>query len=287
MATDYAGLGNNYTTHKYLSFPAHVHDIYYAVEAARSLFPTSFTKEWISFGHSQGGGAVWKLAESKHAHKHSNYLGSVAIAPATFFIHQLLDSLNSTSEKGVGAGFLPYLPIAAQRVIPTYKEEILSPVLRNRTQLAIKAQLCLNTVLGLSLDLNASEIVSVAGAKRDIPTLLRWEGMVAPAQGVKTSAPVFVVQGQNDTAVSWRTTVQAWERSCGVGNEVHLRLLPTQGHRPSLTAGAAEWLGWMDYRFERRGEMEGDGRCSKVVREPFNIEYVRAPTDLDLKPFLR
>ncbi|KAF5130934.1 hypothetical protein E5D57_007283 [Metarhizium anisopliae] len=292
VATDYAGLGNNYTSHKYLSLPAQAGDVYYSVVAARKAFPASFTKEWMSFGHSQGGGAVWKLAESRFVRNDTTYLGSVAIAPATYFIRQLVDSLlaaNSTSsgaQKGTGAGFLPYVLLAAQRAVPSYRESMLSPVLRNRTQLAVEAQLCLESVIGISVDLDASQLVSVAGAEKDIPTLLEWEKMVAPAQGDPSPAPVFVVQGQNDTAVSWKTTVQAWNSSCHDGNELHLRLFPTQGHRPSLTAGAAEWMAWMDHRFESKENKRSKNKCTKITRMPFNLQYVKAPTDIDLKPFL-
>lgn len=116
----------------------------------------------MSFGHSQGGGAVWKLAESRFVLNDTTYLGSVAICPATYFIRQLVDSLlaaNSTSsggQKGTGAGFLPYVLLAAQRAVPSYRESMLSPVLRNRTQLAVEAQLCLESVIGISVDLEAS-----------------------------------------------------------------------------------------------------------------------------------
>ena len=55
VATDYAGLGNNYTSHKYLSFAAHANDIYYSVVAARKMFPIVFNDKWMSIGHSQGG----------------------------------------------------------------------------------------------------------------------------------------------------------------------------------------------------------------------------------------
>ncbi|KAG8422805.1 hypothetical protein J3459_009977 [Metarhizium acridum] len=164
---------------------------------------------------------------------------------------------------------------------------MLSPVLRNRTQLAVEAQLCLESVIGISVDLDASQLVSVTGAEKDIPTLLRWEKMVAPAQGDPSPAPVFVVQGQNDTAVSWKTTAQAWNSSCHDGNELHLRLFPTQGHRPSLTAGAAESLAWMDHRFEGKENKRSKSKCTKITRMPFNLQYVKAATDVDLKPFLK
>ncbi|KAF5874673.1 putative prolyl aminopeptidase (secreted protein) protein [Botrytis fragariae] len=84
VATDYAGLGNNYTLHKYSAFTAHANDIYYSVQAARKAFPGMFTKEWASIGHSRGGGAVWKLSEHPLVQKHSSgYLGAVAASPAS------------------------------------------------------------------------------------------------------------------------------------------------------------------------------------------------------------
>lgn len=64
VAPDYAGLGNNYIEHEYVSFPAHANDLYYGMLAARKVFPNTFTDDWASVGHSQGGGAVWKLSES-------------------------------------------------------------------------------------------------------------------------------------------------------------------------------------------------------------------------------
>ncbi|KGQ11696.1 hypothetical protein BBAD15_g2567 [Beauveria bassiana D1-5] len=313
VATDYAGLGNNYTDHKYLFLPTHASDVHYAVVAARRLFGARLTDEWVSFGHSQGGGAAWKLAESVYVRNDTGYLGTVAIAPATYAADQIYaaavnglsggggggNSSSSSSKGGAGVGFLPLIPTAVQRVIPSYNESILSPTLRSRVAMAEEAQLCLEGVLGLTLDLGLADVVSVAGALRDRPTLRRWQDMAAPAQGDPSPAPILVVQGQNDTAVRWQTTEEAWARACAAaaGNEVHLRLFPTQGHRPSLAAGAPEWLAWMDGLFdEQRIKAAGGGggvcrvrekkKCTRYVREPFDGEYVRAPTDVDLKPYL-
>ncbi|KAJ5182224.1 hypothetical protein N7449_012371 [Penicillium cf. viridicatum] len=58
IATDYAGLGNNYTAHQYQVSPAQAHNLYYSVAAARKLFGHALTAEWMSVGHSQGGGAA-------------------------------------------------------------------------------------------------------------------------------------------------------------------------------------------------------------------------------------
>ncbi len=298
VATDYAGLGNNATSHKYLYLPAHASDVYYSVVAARKLFGGRLTDEWVSFGHSQGGGAAWKLAESSYVRNDTAYLGTVAVAPATYAADQIYEaasdssggSNSSSGAKGAGVGFLPLIPTAVKRIIPSYNETILAPALKKRVAMVEDAQLCLEGVLGLTLDLDLAQIVSLPGALRDRPTLLRWQNMSAPAQGDASPAPILVVQGQRDTAVRWQTTVDAWERACGAGNEVHLRLFPTQGHRPSLSAGSPEWLAWMDGLFEKKKTSGGKAacrkKCTKYTREPFDAQYVRAPTDVDLKPYL-
>ncbi|XWW99770.1 hypothetical protein V2A60_007782 [Cordyceps javanica] len=303
VATDYAGLGNGYTTHKYLYLPAHASDIYYAVVAARKLFGSRLTDEWVSFGHSQGGGAAWKLAESTYVRNDTAYLGTVAVAPATFAVDQIFEAAvdglasggnSSSGGVGAGVGFLPLIPAAVKRVIPAYNESILAPTLRRRVAMVEDAQLCLEGVLGLTLDLGLPQIASVAGALRDRATLRRWQDMAAPAQGDASPAPILVMQGQQDTAVRWQTTEEAWRRACAAGNEVHLRLFPTQGHRPSLSAGEPEWLAWMDHLFEKKAAIGEGGACSaaakpectKVTREPFDIKYVKAPTDVELKPYL-
>lgn len=297
VGTDYAGLGNNYTSHKYLFLPAHANDVYYSVVAARKLFGARLTDEWVSFGHSQGGGAAWKLAESSHVRNDSSYLGTVAIAPASYSVTPLLeiaqqavDGHNSSifSNATRGAGFLAFFPIAVRRIIPSYNETMLTPLLRSRLVLADTAQLCLESILGLTLDVSLPECISAEGLLRDAPTLLRWEKMSAEAQGDRSPAPVLIIQGMADTAVMWNSTVRAWRNACEFGNEIHLRLFPTQGHRPSLSAGAPEWLAWMDGRFEERaaGISVGKRNCTKYIREPFELEYVRAPTDVDLKPYL-
>ncbi|KAF7956496.1 hypothetical protein EAE96_003834 [Botrytis aclada] len=96
VATDYAGLGNNHTLHKYLAFTAHANDIYYSVQAARKAFPGMFTKDWASIGHSQGGGAVWKLSDHPLVQKKSSgYLGTVAVSPASKIFDMFVETFEN------------------------------------------------------------------------------------------------------------------------------------------------------------------------------------------------
>ncbi|KAJ0128640.1 Uncharacterized protein HZ326_28273, partial [Fusarium oxysporum f. sp. albedinis] len=244
VATDYAGLGNNYTTHKYCSFPAHVNDLYYSVVAARKAFGHILSEDWMSVGHSQGGGAVWKLAESKfvqHAVSDAGrYLGTVAISPATtildmFRMHgENLQKNLKEFRPYVVVAELPSFSIGLSRVLPKYKHELLGKGLKQRLGLMDKTQVCATAMMGMTVDLSIKDIVNVKAA--DSKILEKWQNDTAPGSG-RSPHPLLVVQGLNDTAILPVITRRTWERSCKSGNEVHLREYhpqPLFRHHPSF-----------------------------------------------------
>ncbi|KAF5240308.1 hypothetical protein FANTH_9568 [Fusarium anthophilum] len=212
VATDYAGLGNNYTTHKYCSFPAHVNDLYYSVMAASKAFGYILSEDWISVGHSQGGGAVWKLAESKfvqHAVSDAGrYLGTVAISPATTILDMFKlygENLEKDPKKFRPydvAAELPSFSIGLSRVLPKYKHELLGKGLKQRLGLMDKTQVCTNGMIGMSVDLPIKDVIHAKGGESNGE---KGQHDTAPGSG-QSPQPVLVVQGLNDT-----------------GNKVHLQ----------------------------------------------------------------
>ncbi|KAL3959339.1 hypothetical protein ACCO45_007501 [Purpureocillium lilacinum] len=265
VATDYAGLGNNATTHKYCSFDSHATDVYYSVVAARKLFGGALSREWVSVGHSQGGGTAWKLAESEFVRHDEGYLGTVALSPATYVVDMLLGGMSKGGDGSSGGkdddidrnvikypGYLPYLPLAVERANPAFHSTLLSPTMQKRVQLGKTKQLCTNALMGLTFDL---------------------------------PAPVLVVQGLNDTSVLAPTTEQAWNASCGYGNAVHLSEYPGVEHSPLPATAEAEWMGWIDWRFA--GGRYADGKCSRVTRRAlFGGKWTKTPPEFRLPKFL-
>lgn len=277
VATDYAGLGNNYTTHKYLSLSAHASDVYYSVNAARKIFGSLFTKEWMSAGHSQGGGAAWKLAESRYVQNDTNYLGTVAIAPATYIVDMFLDNLQGSQF----AGYLTFIPFSIKRAVPSFNAEFLGAAMKKRIELAEKLQVCIKGMFSMTVGLQRNELLDEDGIKEARPILQKWQNMSSPALGDKSAAPVLVIQGSNDTTVQPSTTEEAWKKSCDFGNRVHLRLYQGQEHAPAVQASAPEWLGWIDQRFAvQRGQLpvssSCEERCSKLTRKLMDGKLTKA-----------
>lgn len=273
VATDYAGLGNNYTLHKYGSYVAQANDIYYSVTAARKAF-SIFSADWMAVGHSQGGGAVWKLSESELVACDKHYLGTVALAPAAKFWYMFKLNLKTP---GAFLGYAPYHATALQRYTSNYNLTVLAEPLRTRVAIANKAQLCFGALMSLSADLRSDQIVSSKGVMDDDAKFQKWEDEMSPAvAGHRSAKPVFVVQGLNDTSVLYQATRKVYDDACKAGSEVHLREYPSMEHSPVIAAAAPQWLAWVDGRFSHKAT---PGQCSARVERAFDISHVKAPAE--------
>lgn len=271
VGTDYAGLGNNYTTHKYLSYPAHASDVYYSTIAARKAFGNLLSKEWVSFGHSQGGAAVWSLAESKYVQdKKEAYLGTVALAPATRVVDMMLK--NSTYKFNGITGFIPE---SLHRYDPSYNSTILTDEMEQRVQLQKQIGACVVAASVMVADLSNDEFISPQKVKQQLHLYEKWQNAVSPAMGAKSSSPVWVAQGLKDSSIIPYTTENAWKKSCDSGNEVHLQFYPGMEHVPVLAASTPDWMAWVGELFDKAGDKSKKSECSKEVKKPFDIHNVQ------------
>ncbi|KAG9942018.1 hypothetical protein KCU85_g9381, partial [Aureobasidium melanogenum] len=292
VATDYTGLGVDYTTHKYGNFPLHAKDVFFSVIAARKAFGHTLSKHWMASGHSQGGGAVWKLAEDiqslasdcNQTHEARNYLGTVALAPATRIIDM---AITAASQLAVSTDFhdssafslLPLLSIALKRFDSRYNHSILADPMKARIELSDLAQFCASAMLGLTLDLNLTQVGDLNGlSESDAEIAYRFQNQTAPKQGTKTHHPILVVQGINDTAILAETTVSSYHAACQTGSEIHLMLYAKQDHSGVLTTGAVDWLKWIEQRFSG---ISTSGRCDGIEKKAFDYAYVRAAPEVD------
>ena len=150
--------------------------------AARKAFPNTFTDDWASAGHSQGGGAVWKLAESALVKSGTagNYVGTVALAPgAKIYDLALLAAETILTHSDYGSCYVTYiylwLSIALKRAIPSADISFFSQKLLERAQIAKLTQSCNDGALSLGLGLSPKEILSdlaISNYSGEAPRLL-------------------------------------------------------------------------------------------------------------------
>ncbi|RAH73791.1 uncharacterized protein BO66DRAFT_417646 [Aspergillus aculeatinus CBS 121060] len=268
VAPDYAGLGNNTTLHQYLSLPAHANNLYYAMVAARKALPHTFISEWMSVGHSQGGGAVWKLLESELVKTYGagEPLGTVALAP----VSRIYDMTVLTAEAVLTASnYASYdityealwLPLALKRVTPGIDLSIVSNTFLQCVDIAELAQVCYYSIMPLGYGLRPSEIIRNTSALVNNVPFQAGQDAMAPANGGTLDTPMRIVQGSNDTDILPQISVRSFNASCLSGNEVHMSVYADMDHTDVLKASSPEWLGFIRDRFERKST---SGRCSVV-----------------------
>ena len=291
VATDYAGLGNNYIGHPYSALSAHANDVFYSVAAARKLFGTHLTTEWMSVGHSQGGGTVWTLAESPLVQNDSSiagrYLGTVAQAPGVFQGSTALAALeaaqDSTSDAGSSRGVfgeLGWAVIGLQNLYPKETFAWLDPTYRKRLDLARTAQACYDSMEAIITGLDISQIIDLEDDATAFQAL-RIIGIIDELTAVgekKSCQPVLVVQGLEDVSVLPEIVESAYNLTCETGSEVHMQLYPGIDHDPVIPVAAPSFLQWMDDRFDG---IPTKGECSKETVKPFDAGNMYAPIDED------
>lgn len=284
IATDYAGPGNNYTAHQYLASPAQAQDVYYSVAAAQRLFGSSLTTEWMSVGHSQGGGAVWALAESPLLRQNplalGKYLGTVAQAPGVRLKDMALAALNSSSSDVASArgvlGEVGWVILGLRSILPEDPQLWVSPRFRKRLELATLTQACYASMESLVADLDFTEVINFSDASFSY-ALDTMQNLTIRGNG-RSAQPILVVQGLSDVSVLPQVVEMSQEADCRSGNEIHLHLYPGLDHDPVIPAAAPSFLQWMDDRFSA---IQTWGKCTNKTIQPFDLADMYAPADTD------
>ncbi|KAI7767058.1 hypothetical protein ACKAV7_005323 [Fusarium commune] len=285
VATDYAGLGNNYTTHKYTSYAAHANDIYYSVQASRKAFPGVFTEEWMSIGHSQGGGAVWKLSEHPLVQDASSgYLGTVAVSPGAKLYDTarvVSDSILSRPDfhQFVLTAEMGMLVYGVRQVFPNYSPPWVAEAMEQRISLANVAQSCTLAFMSMSFTLTRDELIVPDQSPATDEKLKEFQATNAPAQGHSASRPLLLIHGWNDTSVLPQGTVEAYHESVAAGNEVHLLRYPGLDHSATLTSSAPAWLEFLDEQFA--GKCRRRASTDRTI-QPFDLAVASTPLELPL-----
>ena len=248
VATDYAGLGNNYTSHKYGNPVLNSEDAYFSVVAARKAFPGLFTDGWAAVGHSQGAGTVWGLSENPRvATKESGeYLGGVAIAPSS-----RLNDLLTAVPLNVGWGFANLIVNIFQALKFPIQPIVLTSDALARYPLMEELQLCDTAQAELNADLPNHGIVDFTPAitQHNHDAYIAFQNKYGAATGRKGYKELLVVQSIDDEIVNVTATKEAYDYACKIGNVVHLSLYSGLDHDDSVAASAPEWLEWLDNKF--------------------------------------
>lgn len=241
LVVDYAGLATKGQAHQYMSRPTNALDIEAAVPAARAAVD-SLGEKWVAIGHSQGGAAVWGLAEHKAKRPDAGYLGAMAYAPAVG--GEVLVNNNASID---GETFYPlFWAFAIKAHDPEFD---LSSML---TDEALKFYPDVTTKgcwdYGFARTYNQLRAGTVLHDGWDeLPTVKRFMKSIRSGDQPVAGA-LLIAAGREDVGVKPEYIYEAVKRQCKSGGNVHYGVYPG-AHDPVLENSTSFQVQWIKDRF--------------------------------------
>lgn len=273
VTADYVGLGSD-EPFNYLAYKLHANDVVYAVQAAQSVF-SQLSREWVSFGHSEGGGVAWAIGERQAFDPIPGFLGTIAAAPPPYPISNTPPVSNSV--------FTAFLSFTISRLYGLNLTEIFNPVPLQALRYVESIGGCNDAGYASLATFTADEIYSNTS----------WVASPAAVQFAKDysvggralGGPMLIIQGANDTVVGTVGSTVAYNMTCSAqGNNVSVEYVSVlkMDHNPSMYASQRLWLQWIEDRFNGVPTQQG---CSRTelgssfmdiqLPERFLVEYTK------------
>jgi len=244
VATDYHGLGTP-GPHEYVNKLAQARDVIYSVPAARRAVP-SLGRGWAAVGHSQGGVAMWGVAELEALAHDPGYLGAVSVAGAG----DLRAGLGRMAASGDAAAFyLAYMTYAIQARSPEFRAgQMLTGRALNHYR-AATTRGCWYYAYADYLDVHGGPVLKKG-----------WEGQPAVQRFLDDNRmgeapmarPFLVIAGEADRTVSFALLKQTVDRACAAGHVLALRSYPGLDHSEAMRDSTADILEWIRDRYAGR-----------------------------------
>ena len=267
IATDYAGLGvakdalGREVVHEYLMGPAQANDLFYSVPAARQAFP-KLSREFVTMGHSEGGGAAWAFAQKLATEPLTDHLGTIALSPFTRFLDL------PPEESIIPAIVLFLIPILQTNYAPFAPEDVLTPTGIQAFQDLTHLHGCTTVIYQLV----GPDILKPGWQNNS--SIQKYQSAAANG-GKEIGGPFLVIQGEADPII-YPPTVEA-----AINNtaqkfptaQIEFHLLPNVTHTPVMYAGLPIYFEWINARFA--GEAAKSGYHSSVAtlaRPPSSLQ---------------
>ncbi len=237
VATDYAGLGTP-GPHQYDNKLAQANDVVYSVPAARTAV-RSLGARWVAIGHSQGGVAVWGVAELEASLHDPDYAGGISVAGDTDFDwYELHDSRTYTA---ISTMYWPLTAFGIKASYPSFAPARLltAPFLERYRDVTTKGCWYYSYAA-------AAEVAGQPAVRRgwqQIAELRRYNAdsrsATRPIKG-----PLLILAGDDDQSVSFANIKNGVARACRLGLPIEFAHRPGLDHDPLMEKTIDLQLAW-------------------------------------------
>lgn len=237
VATDYAGLGTP-GPHEYDNKIPQANDVVYSIPAAHAAVPT-LGERWVVIGHSQGGAAVWGVAELEATLKDPSYAGGISVAGDMDF--DWFEEHDAHSLKTISAMYWPMTAFGIKASYPTFNPARLltKPFLERYADATQKG--CWDYDYAVADEVGTRRPVR-PGWER-IPELRRYNADNhsgdQPIYG-----PLLVLAGDDDQSVNFTNIKKGVDRACKSGLAVEFVHRAGLDHDPLMEKTIDLQLEW-------------------------------------------
>ena len=249
IGPDYAGLGvdkswdGSHIAHQWDVAQVGARDALYALQAAWKAFPNKLTKEFVSMGHSQGGGVAWGIGERLALNRDEfpevvfgGYKGTIAGSPVVNVFNALPPFISN------------FVGIAMRSIFPDFSLDIwLTDLGLARNKLWTDIRGAVGAAQKLFLTANVTKMDYTEQSWH----AAAFEKLANPG-GKDFKGPVLVLQGTDDVYCPFESAKIVVEETCVAFPDKDLEFLVVNGtgHVPTLDATRHRWLKWIADRFE-------------------------------------
>jgi hypothetical protein len=225
--TDYQGLGTA-GPHPYLEPKTAAYNVIDAVRAAKALVPQA-SSQWVSYGVSQGGQAVWEANEIAPDYGTDlDLVGTIAVSPPAD-LRPMVDAMQNDSLTLEQKALLPAILRGVQIAHPdVHLEDYLHGTMLTRLDsfLGCEGE---NSELRTLIVQSAPDGDFQPSSPQAADRLRQIFGDIAlPAR--QASAPMMVAYGDADQTVLPEWTAAAIARACQLGDAIETVVVPGGAH---------------------------------------------------------
>jgi pimeloyl-ACP methyl ester carboxylesterase len=241
VATDYAGLGTP-GPHQYDNKIPQANDVVFSVPAAHAAVP-ALGKKWVAIGHSQGGVAVWGVAELEVSRNDPDYAGAISVAGDMNY--EAYQSHDAETFDPVTDLYWPFTAFGIKASYPTFdiKRMLTPPVLARYKDVTTKG--CWYYAYAALKEIGKQRAVKPGWDRA--PEVRRYN-QDSRSANQPIRGPLLVLAGDDDKSVAIANIAAGVKEACSRGLAIEYVHRPGLDHDPLMQKTTPEQLAWVRNR---------------------------------------
>jgi alpha-beta hydrolase superfamily lysophospholipase len=237
VATDYAGLGTP-GQHQYGNKIPQANDVIFSVPAAHAAVP-DLARNWVAIGHSQGGVAVWGVAELEASRNDPGYSGAISVAgDMNYEAYELHDA---EAFDPITDLYWPLTAFGIKASYPTFeiKRMLTPPVLTRYEDVTKKG--CWYYAFATLKEIGRQRAVMPGW---DHAPEVRRYNQDSRSANKPIRGPLLVLAGDDDQSVAIANIASSVKEACRLGLPIEYVHRPGLDHDPLMEKTTPEQLVW-------------------------------------------